>query len=255
LRIAFNNGLIIGQVLSYTYAHSKGGNLGLLKAQVEESGAIFGNIKRLDEGDLRRFIKGDIEYKYLITQPKSAWAFRIFGGYGYTYGRTGSGPEQVMPFFKAYFGGGPYSMRAWQVRQLGLGSNIFYDTLRTSNGSSFDRFGDIKLESNVEYRFNLGTLFGIKFRSAFFVDIGNIWSRTNFSDDRFEGSQFRLSHLYKDLAVGGGTSLRMDFDFFLVRLDWAYKLKDPVYSYKNAGWLNDLRVTNGQLQFGIGYPF
>ncbi len=253
LRIAFNNGLIIGQVLSYTYAHSTGNRLGLLKAQLEESGAIFGNIKRLDEGDLRRFIKGDLEYKYLITQPKSAWAFRIFGGYGYTYGRTRTGLEQAMPFFKAYFGGGPYSMRAWQVRQLGLGSNIFYDTART-NGSALDRFGDIKLESNVEYRFNLGTLFGVKLRSAFFVDIGNIWSRTNFNDPRFEGSQFRLSNLYKDLAVGGGTSLRMDFDFFLIRLDWAYKLKDPVY-HNNAGWFNDLRITNGQLQFGIGYPF
>ncbi len=254
LRIAFNNGLIIGQVLSYTYASGSGKKFGLFKAQLEESGAIFGNIKRLDEGDLRRFVKGDVEYKYLITQPKSAWAFRVFGGYGYSYGRTSTGTEQVLPFFKAYFAGGPYSMRAWQVRQLGLGSNNFYNQ-QIVNGTALDRFGDVKLESNIEYRFNLGTLFGVKLRSAFFVDIGNVWSRTAFSGPQFEGSQFSLNNLYKDLAVGGGTSLRMDFDFFLIRLDWAYKLKDPVFSYKDAGWLNDLRITNGQLQFGIGYPF
>ncbi len=34
----------------------------------------------------------------------------------------------------------------------------------------------MKLEFNVEYRFLLGTLFGIKFKSALFTDIGNIWN-------------------------------------------------------------------------------
>ncbi|MET0298858.1 MAG: BamA/TamA family outer membrane protein [Flavitalea sp.] len=253
LAIAFNNGLIISQVLGYTYAHGSTTRRGLFKAQVEESGAIFGLIDRLERGDLRRFIKGDIEYKYLVDQPKSTWAFRIFGGYGYAYGNTGNQREESLPFFKAYFSGGPYSMRAWQVRQLGLGSNGFYDTVNAAIG--IDRFGDIKLESNVEYRFDLGTLFGFKFKSAFFVDMGNIWSRTTFSSPLLAGSKFELGNLYRDLAVGGGTSLRVDFDFFLIRLDWAYKLKDPVFYQESDGWFHKLKITSGQLQFGIGYPF
>ena len=141
--------------------------------------------------------------------------------------------------------------RTGWIRQLGLGSNNYYDTIQ----GGIDRFGDIQMESNVEYRFDLATIFGIKFKSAFFVDIGNIWNRSNFDNVKLEGSELTWKNLYKDIAVGGGTSLRIDFDFFLIRLDWAYKLKDPIYSYENAGWFNDLKITSGQLQFGIGYPF
>jgi outer membrane protein insertion porin family len=257
LRIAFNNGLIMSQILSYTTGRATEDNIWIFKAQLEESGALFGMIRDLERGALRRFVKADIEYKYLINQPnkKSVWAFRIFGGYGYSYGKTGNDPEISLPFFKAYFGGGPYSMRAWQVRQLGPGSNIYYDTLTTSGNVGIDRFGDIKLEGNVEYRFNLLTLWGVKLKSALFVDFGNIWTRSTFGDPKFEGSDFQIGNLYKDLAVGGGTSLRIDFDFFLIRLDWAYKLKDPLFSNDRNGWFHKLQINQGQLQFGIGYPF
>lgn len=257
LKIAFNNGLIISQILSYTTGKATEDNIWIFKAQIEESGGLFGMIKRLEEGALRRFVKGDVEFKYLINNPnkKSVWAFRAFGGYGYSYGRTGSEPEYALPFFKAYFGGGPYSMRAWQVRQLGPGHNNYYDTVRAGEQTGIDRFGDIKLECNVEYRFNLFTLWGVKVKSALFTDIGNIWTRSTFGDEKFKGSDFQIGNFYRDLAIGGGTSLRIDFDFFLIRLDWAYKLKDPLYSDENAGWFRKLNIDSGQLQFGIGYPF
>src|SRR5690606_31058254 len=117
--------------------------------------------------------KLDLEYKYFLNNAKSTWAFRIFGGYGYVYGKNGDQPEYNLPFFKAYFGGGPYSMRAWAVRRLGLGSAVDFDTVEA--GSGVDRFGDFKLEGNIEYRFDLGTLLGMKLKSAVCADIGNIW--------------------------------------------------------------------------------
>ena len=115
----------------------------------------------------------------------------------------------------------------------------------------------MQLELNAEYRFNLTTIAGIKVNSALFVDIGNIWSK---EFDPKTGSSipeasFSLSRLYKDIAVGGGTSLRFDFDFFLIRLDWAYKLKNPVFSYDRAGWFHSIDIGSGQFQLGIGYPF
>ena len=64
--------------------------------------------------------------------------------------------EQQLPFFKSFYAGGPYSMRAWQVRQLGIGSSAYFDTAKEAKG--MDRFGDIQLEGNIEYRFNLGNL-------------------------------------------------------------------------------------------------
>src|SRR5258708_29967708 len=53
---------------------------------------------------------------------------RAYAGAGFAYGRDGNGYEQTLPFYKAFFAGGPNSMRGWQVRQLGLGSSKFYDT-------------------------------------------------------------------------------------------------------------------------------
>jgi outer membrane protein assembly factor BamA len=172
LKQAFNDGLIISQILSYTTGNTKGSRIDIFKVRLEESGAIFGLIKQLERGALRRFVRLDLEYKYFINQANSTWAFRVFGGYGLVYGKNKDGSnENNLPFFKAFFAGGPYSMRAWAVRRLGLGSSDRFDTQK------IDRFGDMKLEGNAEFRFNLGTVWGVKVKSALFADIGNIWAK------------------------------------------------------------------------------
>jgi outer membrane protein insertion porin family len=252
LRFAFNDGFIVSQILSYISIKTFSNGSANFRTRIEESGALLGLFRNLDRGSLKRFIKGEVEYRYFLNRKKSTWAFRALGGYGYAYGLEGNSREQTLPFFKAYFAGGPYTMRGWRVRQLGPGSNKLNDTLQ---GGPFDRFGDIKLEGNVEYRFDLGRIFGIKVKSAFFTDFGNIWARNDLGDPTLEGSDFRFNRLYKDLAVAGGTSLRFDFDFFLIRFDWAYKLKNPLYAETNYGWFQNLKITDGQFQLGIGYPF
>ncbi len=119
-----------------------------------------------------------------------------------------------------------------------------------------DRWGDFKLEGNIEYRFDLGSFLGIKLESAIFTDMGNIWSKTFDSElNRIDSTNFKLDRLYTDLAIGAGTSLRFDFDFFLIRLDWAYQIKNPVYARENQGWFHKLQINSGQFQLGIGYPF
>ena len=247
---AFNDGLIMSQILAYNYRNVKQNHLQFFSSRFESSGALAGFIKTLDRGSLRRFLRLDAEYKHFINYPKSALAFRAFAGYGYIYGRSGDTVEHNLPFFKAFFAGGPYSMRAWQVRRLGLGSSKLYDTAETK----VDRFGDIKTEFNVEYRFNIATIGAMKLKSALFLDIGNIWAKTFKDRVPIPEAQFKFSRLYRDLAVGGGTSLRFDFDYFLIRLDWAYKLKNPAIDEQN-GWFNNLTIGNGQFQLGIGYPF
>jgi outer membrane protein insertion porin family len=252
LKQAFNDGLIISQIIGYTTGKRIGNNQNFFRARLEESGALFGLIKPLERGELRRFIKLDLEYKYFINYTHSSWAFRAFGGYGYVYGKTGDKPEYNLPFFKAYFGGGPYTMRAWQVRRLGLGSSNVFDTSKVP----IDRFGDMKLEGNVEYRFDLGTIAGIKVKSAIFTDIGNIWGRTYDNNmNRIDSAEFKLSRLYADIGVGAGTSLRFDFDFFLIRLDWSYQIKNPAYAKEDYGWFHNLQIKSGQFQLGIGMPF
>lgn len=258
LKFSFNTGLVISQILGYNYVQTgaDGTKKNELRVGLEESGGIAGLLKVLDtEANLYRFVKVDADFKHYINWKRSALVFRVYGGVGIPYGKDKDGKtEQQLPFFKSFYAGGPYSMRAWQVRQLGIGSSAYFDTAKEAKG--IDRFGDIQLEGNIEYRFNLGTLFNtIKIKSALFTDIGNIWYRTNYGIAKYAGAEFNINKLYTDLAVGAGTSIRLDFDYFLIRLDWSYKLKDPVYVNSNYGWLHDIELFKGQAQLGINYPF
>jgi outer membrane protein assembly factor BamA len=256
LKLAFRPGLVIGQQFIYNSVRTKANRTNYLLATLEESGAVLGFIRPLDEGQLFRFIKGELEFRHNIDygNGKNQLAFRVYGGAGLSYGRSGNGYEQTLPFFKAFFAGGPNSMRAWQVRQLGLGSSKFYSDTPYNNVDL--RFGDIKLEGNIEYRFLLGTLFGIKFRSALYTDIGNIWNwKPIDTSELAKGSDFRLNRFYKEFAIGAGTGLRMDFNYFLIRLDWAYKIRDPQRIEDPGKWFYKLTPGSGQLQLGINYPF
>ena len=132
------------------------------------------------------------------------------------------------------------------VRQLGYGSND------TTKYGGIDRFGDVQFEGNIEYRFPLGTLFGVKLKSAIYTDVGNIWDWT---DSIGKGSDFKLYRFYKELGVDVGTGLRLDFDTFLIRLDWAYKVRDPQDMSHPDRWFYNFDLKNGQFQLGIGYPF
>ena len=254
LENAFNNGLIISQNLIYKSFYSKNNRFFSLKIGVEESGAIAGMLNHIDrDAGLFRYVKADVDFRHIIRFERSEWAFRTYAGMGLPYGQTLDGSKETnLPFFKSFFAGGPNSMRAWQVRRLGVGSSILYDTL---NGGGYDRFADIQLEGNIEFRFNLLTIGGIKVKSAFFTDIGNIWYRKTNGTIEEEGGSLKITRLYKDLAVAGGTSLRFDFNYFLVRFDWAYKIKNPFYSAYNAGWFHNLQLLSGQFQLGIGMPF
>jgi outer membrane protein insertion porin family len=249
LNLAFKSGLVIGQQFVYNSFRTRGLHTDFLRLSGEESGALFGLIKSLDEGELWRYIKGDIEYRRHIDYKRTQLAFRAYAGAGWAYGREGTGYEKTLPFYKAFFAGGPNSMRGWQVRQLGLGSSTFY----SKSSAVSDRFGDVQLEGNIEYRFPLGTVFGVKLKSALFTDAGNIWNRDTAVIGK--GSDFRFDRFYKELAVDAGTGLRLDFDYFLIRFDWAYKLRDPQRLQYPERWFYDMRLGDGQFQLGIGYPF
>jgi outer membrane protein assembly factor BamA len=254
LQYAFNNGLIISQLVGYNYQNQYGRKRHLLRVGLEESGLIFGSFRRLDtEANLSRFVKLDVDYRHTINYRKTALVFRFYTGLGIPYGkRTRDTLEFQLPFFKSFVAGGPYSMRGWQIRRLGAGSAPkFY----TGDTRLSDRFGDVQIEGNVEYRFDIGTVLGFKIKSALFTDIGNIWYRNNQNNPDLNNAVFRFSTAFRDLAIASGTSLRLDFSYFLIRLDWAYRIKDPAFANKNNGWLNDIRIVSGQAQLGINYPF
>jgi outer membrane protein insertion porin family len=258
LQITFRPGLVIGEQFAYNLVRSKGNKINYLLLDFEESGALLGFIPKLDTNGLLRYIRTQIEFRHTIDYGNNQIAFRAYAGIGYSYGKVnGTTYEHTLPSFKAFYSGGPNSMRAWQIRNLGLGSSKYYSSASALTNSDL-RYGDIKLEFNAEYRFLLGTLFGIKFKSALFTDIGNIWDWQPIDTTASAvGSDFQLNRFYKEFAFGAGTGLRLDFNFFLLRLDWSYKIHDPQALPESVdGWFYKLHdIGSGQLQLGINYPF
>lgn len=192
-----------------------------------------------------QYIRADLDLRYnLIINDVSSVVYRGFIGAAIPYGNS-----QAIPFEKQYFGGGANGIRAWQVRTLGPGSHV------PDRSSFLNQTADIKLETNIEYRFKLFWIL----ESAFFVDAGNIWS---YRDNSIEGAQFHFRNVMKDMAVGTGIGLRFNLDFVLIRADAGMKLRDPSLPAGSkwiSNWKDYSDKTEGGKIFtfvlGIGYPF
>lgn len=209
-----------------------------------------------------QFVKGDIDFRYFLSFDKdNKLATRLIVGTGYAYGNS-----KTLPYIKQFSIGGSNSIRAFPARTVGPGT---FD-LRTltppdevvgqdppNNARLFiDQRGDIKLEANAEYRFNIvGFLNG-----AVFVDAGNIWLIR--PDSERPGGTFDKNDFLNELAVGTGAGLRLDFSFFILRFDLAFPLRKP-YLPENERWIFDKidftspswRSDNLILNIAIGYPF
>jgi len=193
----------------------------------------------------------DFRYYYKFNK-KSKLATRVTTGAGYAYGNSTN-----LPYIKQFSVGGSNSLRAFPARSVGPGTyNVRTDSAVTSNTYFIDQRGDIKLEMNAEYRFDI--LKSLK--GALFVDAGNIWLWNE--DPLREGSKFRKNEFLKELAVGTGVGLRYDFNFFVLRFDLAFPIRKP-YLLDSERWVvnkidfgsSDWRKENLVLNIAIGYPF
>lgn len=258
LRRVFNDGLIASVIVNASTTGGKKNHINTLKLNGELSGfpGIIRN--KFFDDNLYRFIKIDGEFVRKITYRKSDLVLRFFLGVGYEFNSTVNPNNRFnMPFFRQYFAGGPNSMRAWGLRKLGPGS-VIQDFGTTGQP---DRYGDMQLETNIEYRFPLANVAGVKINGALFTDAGNIWYVKN--DASFpKGSVFEFNNLAKDLAIGTGVGFRVDFNFFVVRLDLSHKVKDPSPSPDKAylqnkwfGYVDKDFFRGSRFQLGISYPF
>lgn len=156
--------------------------------------------------------------------------------------------DSYVPYEKGFFMGTSNSMRGWGYRGLGPGS---YEHGRDSIYT-----GDIKLEWNLEYR---GTIYNA-FRYGVFCDVGNIWLSRKCDD--MPGAEFAFNRFFKELAIDVGLGLRLDFNFLVVRVDYAVPIYDPSRT-SHGVWINNdwfhgsgrhFKWTNG-LKIAIGYAF
>jgi len=258
---SYNNQFVAG--ISYTYSHSsyidpvqkQQRNAHSFRATLESAGnllylgsRLFNAPKDEENGTYNLFnthfaqyVKGDIDYsKTIIIDKQNSIAWRIGGGIGLPYSNS-----KALPFEKRYYSGGANSVRAWSVRTLGPGSYQPADTT-----TFYEQSGDIKLDLSIEYRSRLFW----KLETAVFIDGGNIWTLRNLEDQR--NGQFKFNKFYKEIAIGYGLGLRLNFDYFVVRLDGAWKAYNPEKrGSKRWSIVNPNFKNNFAWHFAVGYPF
>lgn len=187
-------------------------------------------------------VENDVKL-YHTFKNGSLLASRLFVGVGAPYGNS-----TILPYVKQFFSGGNMSMRAWRFKTLGPGS---FDISKL-NGNLLDQTGDIRLESNVEYRFDV-----YKFiKAALFVDAGNVWLMK--ADSTRPGGNFDFRRFGKEIALGAGMGIRLDFNFFIIRFDAGIPIYDPFSKWvikdfslkKESSYRNRLGYN-----IAIGYPF
>jgi outer membrane protein assembly factor BamA len=201
---------------------------------------------------------GTVDFRHYWTfDPRNKLASRIIVGAGYAY-QNGT----TLPYVKQYSIGGSNSIRAFPARSLGPGTyNVRAEDPTTTQ--FIDQRADLKLEGNVEYRFDITKIF----KGAVFLDGGNIWllKQVNPEDEGYrEGGTFNYKTFLNELAVGTGLGLRFDFSFFVLRLDTAFPLRKPwlVKDGEDPWVIDDIdfgsktwRKENLIFNIAIGYPF
>lgn len=175
-----------------------------------------------------------------IFDRKNSLACYVGFGIGVPYGNS-----SMLPFEKRFYGGGANGVRGWDVRTLGPGA--FPGTNSVSD--FIFQCGDIRLNMSVEYR---AKLFWV-LEGAAFIDAGNIWTIRNYDSQPY--GEFKFNSFYKQLAASYGVGIRLDFNYFLIRLDLGMKAHNPAVNAEHWPLLHPRWGRDRSLHFSIGYPF
>ncbi len=225
---------------------------------------------RISKTDFSQYLRMEWDMRYYRDySSKLSFASRFALGVARPFGYTTD-----VPYVKQFFVGGPNSIRAWAARGLGPGG--FLDTLSNSltNRLLFYQTGDLRLEMNAELRFHVFS----RLKGALFLDAGNVWTLRN-DPDRC-GAQFLFRSrpgvncpehtpvneaFYRQIAIGSGLGFRLDFTYFIFRLDLGVRLRNPrpirnlmSPSPREADYWEDFKgfgLREINFNFGLGYPF
>ncbi|MFI3321739.1 MAG: BamA/TamA family outer membrane protein [Rikenellaceae bacterium] len=262
LKSSYKSQMIFGTLSSFRYNNSSMGlsNRVNLRFNIETSGNFLSlmsevfNVKENYDSDSNlnyynafgvqysQYLRSEVDFSQrfdLNAKGSSSLVYRLFAGAGYSYGNSSS-----MPIERMFYVGGSNSMRGWQIRTLGPG-----DTTAPSDDDYPQRVGNIRLEANLEGRFPIyGPLNG-----AIFFDAGNVWYNGK-GEDEDSVARFKINDFYKELGFNTGLGARLDFSYFVLRLDWGIKLHDPGQDIGER-WIHNFKLSNTALHFAIGYPF
>lgn len=255
IKYQYSNHFILDARYEYTFnsqQYGKRENFDYLHLSLETAGSLLNAISVLTDGKKKddqsareifgvpysQYVRLTSEYKHYFYFGKSSTIVtRAMIGIGIPYSNS-----KAMPYEKGFFGGGPTTIRAWRLRQLGPG-------LYHPDSSDIDRFGDIQLVMNLEYRFPLFSIF----EGALFTDMGNVW--LTHPSEEYPGGVISFKDFFKSIATGIGVGLRANISIVTVRFDVAIPLYDPGMEsserWRPPKWKHDQL----SYHFGIDYPF
>ena len=260
-------------------------NFSFIRGMVDVSGNTLGLLSNLfnfntdDQGQrllfgvpYLQYIKGEADYRlYRHLGGNRQFVFRLNAGLAVPYGNNST----LLIFEKSFFAGGMNGIRAWQARTLGPGNYSRADLtedLRV-NLRNLDQLGEVKLETNAEFRFRiLNKFLGARLNGATFIDAGNIWRLRELTPNLNPGGEIRVDKFFQQIAIGTGFGLRFDMNYFTIRLDAGLKVKDPQFTgsdqwvikeFFNSRAFKDAynarfrpdRYSFIQYNFGVGMPF
>lgn len=265
LRTSFEQQFIAGLNYNFTYNELVDTNKStpiFLSTNLD----IAGNALNLVSGgkesvfglEYAQYVKLDADFRYYMKWRKEqSLVSRLYAGWGLPFGNS-----MTLPFTKQFFAGGPYSVRAFQIRTLGPGS--FRSSSENSN-SFFEQSGNLRLEANLEYRFPIWSYL----KGALFVDAGNVWltydvelpldepeENRAFNEELVSQGMFG-SDWARQLGVGVGFGMRVDIQSFVIRLDLASPWRVPYLPENERSRVPffDGGDENLMFNFAIGYPF
>jgi len=259
LRKSFEEIFLNGLSYSYVYSnqpHTQKKFFRYFKTSVEQVGTLVNLLDGAIDShkpftlfgiNYSQYTRGDIDLRYYYNlTSRYVIVSRFYAGMGIPYGNS-----KVLPFIKQFFAGGTNDIRSFRIRGIGPGSY-----LATGASDNWDRTGDIKLLFSSEFRFPLFDYI----KGATFIDMGNIWT---IREGTLPGSSFSVKRFWKEIGIGTGAGLRLDFSYFVLRFDtgialkWPYKDEDGFYwsLQKSNFFTKSWRKENVRFNLGIGYPF
>ena len=227
-----------------------------LRTQIESAGSILSSLntvlrfpvnaqrqRMLFNIAYAQYLKFDFNITRLIPlDQRNTLALHAALGISWPYGNS-----TILPFEKRYIAGGANSVRGWSVRELGPGR------FKGTDGriDFINQTGDLKLDLNAELRTRLFW----KLDAAAFVDAGNIWTLRNYADQ--PGGQFNFGRFYRELAMSYGLGIRLNLNYFIIRLDGAQRIINPAYdsSFEHFPIINPHFKRDFRFHFAVGLPF
>ncbi len=255
LKYQYNDHFIVDARYDYVYnsqTYNTRTDFNYLHLTIESAGNVLNGFSTIfdgpsDENGIRQlfgvpysqYVRLSGEYKhYFYIGQRSTFVTRAMIGLGLPYLNS-----YVMPYEKSFYGGGPTTLRGWQLRHLGPG------TYHNSNNNLLERVGDIQLVMNLEYRFPLFSIF----EGALFTDIGNVW--LTHESEEFPGGQLKLKELPSSIAACIGIGLRANISIITLRIDLAIPTYDPGVATHERWRMPYWKLNQFTANFGIDYPF